>query len=50
MGLRSWLYTAARTTGDAQAVASGQPRVMARRAKNKVVGRALAPVWRGLWR
>jgi hypothetical protein len=52
MSLRSSLYRSARTLGDVQAVASGNPKRVARRAKNKVLGRALgrSGFWRFLWR
>jgi hypothetical protein len=47
----SQLYRAARLSGTTRAVASGDPRRMARRAKNITVGRALAKagVWRALF-
>ena len=52
MSLRSSLYRSARVLGDVQAVASGNPKRLTRRAKNKVLGRALgrAGFWRSLWR
>jgi hypothetical protein len=52
MSLRSSLYRSARILGDVQAVTSGNPKRLTRRAKNKLVGRALgrAGVWRFLWR
>ena len=52
MSLRSNLYRSARILGDMQAVASGNPRRIERRAKNKLVGRALgrSGFWRFLWR
>jgi hypothetical protein len=52
MKLRSLLYKSARTLGDVEAVASGDPKRISRRAKNKILGRALgrAGIWRSLWR
>jgi hypothetical protein len=52
MSLRGSLYRSARVLGDVQALASGNPKRIARRAKNKVVGRALgrSGFWRFLWR
>jgi hypothetical protein len=46
------LYRAARLSNNVSAIASGNPRRMARRAKNIAVGRALgrAGVWRRLWK
>jgi hypothetical protein len=48
----SQLLRAARVMDDIEAVESGNPKRMARRAGNVVVGRALgrAGVWRRLWR
>jgi len=50
--LTSQLYRAARLSNNLSALASGNPRRVARRAKNVIVGRALgrAGVWRRLWR
>ncbi len=52
MSLRSNLYRSARLLGDVQAVTSGNPKRIERRAKNKLVGRALGRtgIWRFLWR
>lgn len=46
------LFKAARVVDDVEAVESGNPKRMARRAKNIAVGRALgrAGVWRRLWK
>lgn len=51
-GLVSDLYRAARIANDVSVVASGNPSRIARRAKNKILGRALGRggVWRALWR
>lgn len=50
MKLTSLLYRAARTSNDLSALASGNPKRIARRAKNKYVGRAvgkaMGPVFR----
>jgi hypothetical protein len=50
-GLVSNLYRTARLANDVSALASGNPHQIARRAKNKIVGRALARggFWRMLW-
>ena len=50
--LTSQLYRAARVSNNISAIASGNPRRVARRAANVAVGRALgrAGVWRRLWR
>ena len=50
--LVSDLYRAARLANDASALASGNPHRIARRAKNKIIGRAAARagIWRALWR
>ena len=50
MSLRGNLYKSARLLGDAQALSSGDPNRIARRAKNKALGRLLRPLWRTLWR
>jgi hypothetical protein len=52
MSLRGNLYRSARLLGDAQALASGNRKRIVRRAKNKVLGRALgrAGFWARLWR
>ena len=46
------MYSAARLANDLSTLASGNPNRIARRAKNKIVGRALgrAGLWRFLWR
>ncbi len=52
MNLSRMLYRAARASRDIGAVTSGNPRRITRRAKNKILGRALgrAGVWRRLWK
>jgi hypothetical protein len=49
---RFLLYRAARTANDVEAITSGDPKRISRRAKNKVIGRLLGKtgVWRRLWR
>jgi len=51
-GLVSQMYAAARLANDISTLASGNPHRIARRAKNKIIGRALgrAGFWRMLWR
>ena len=46
------LYRAARISNNLGALASGNPRRVARRARNVTLGRALgrAGLWRRLWR
>jgi hypothetical protein len=46
------MYAAARLANDVSTLASGNPRRIVRRARNKIVGRALgrAGLWRLLWR
>jgi len=50
--LTSQLYRAARLSNNISAIASGNPRRVARRAKNVIIGRELgkAGIWRRLWR
>jgi hypothetical protein len=50
--LVSNLYRAARIANDVSTLALGNPHRIARRAKNKIIGRAAARagVWRALWR
>jgi hypothetical protein len=45
------MYAAARLANDVSTLASGNPRRIVRRARNKIVGRALgrAGLWRLLW-
>ena len=47
-GLVSQLYRTARLANDISVITSGNPQRIARRAKNKIVGRAIARA--GLWR
>lgn len=46
------MYAAARLANDVSTLASGNPNRIVRRAKNKIIGRALgrAGLWRLLWR
>jgi hypothetical protein len=50
--ITSALYRAARLSNDLGALASGNPRRIARRARNVAVGRTLAKAgfWERLWR
>lgn len=50
-GLVSNLYRTARLANDVSVLASGNPHRIARRARNKIVGRAFARggFWRMLW-
>jgi hypothetical protein len=52
MGLTEQLYRAARLSATSRAVASGNPKRIARRGKNLAVGRALgrAGFWRRLYK
>lgn len=47
----SEMYRAARIANDVSALASGNPHRIARRARNRIVGRAMARagIWRMLW-
>ncbi len=49
--LVSQMYRAARLTNDVSTLASMNPHRIARRARNKIVGRAIgrAGIWRALW-
>ena len=51
-GFVSEMYRAARLANDVSTIASGNPNRVARRVKNRIVGRALARagLWRLLWR
>ena len=50
--LSSQLFRAARIADDVEALESGNPRRIRRRAKNVILGRALgrAGFWRSLWK
>jgi hypothetical protein len=48
--LSSRLYQAARTANNIEALASGNPGRLARRAKNNLLGRLLRPLWQALWK
>jgi hypothetical protein len=50
--LTSVLFKTARGVDDLEALASGNPKRIERRVKNRLVGRALALVgfWRWLWK
>jgi len=48
MKLRSSLYCSARVLGDAEALASSDPKRLERRAKNKLLVRTLGRA--GIWR
>ena len=52
MKLSRMLFRAARVSRDLEVVSGGKPRRVARRVKDRVVGRALAKAgfWRWLWR
>ena len=47
MSITSWLYRLARHANDFKTVASGEPKKIARRAKNKAIGRTIVrKVWK----
>jgi hypothetical protein len=50
--LTSLLFRTARRVDDLETLASGNPKRVARRAKNKLLGRVLgrAGLWRSLWK
>jgi hypothetical protein len=50
--LSAKLFRAARRVDDIEAIASGDPQRIARRARNRLVGRLLVGLgfWRRLWR
>lgn len=50
--ITNFLFRLARLSADARAVSSGDPKRVGRRAKNKLLGRALgsAGIWRRLWK
>jgi hypothetical protein len=52
MSITNSLFRAARLSADARALASGNPKRIGRRAKNKLLGRSLASAgfWRVLWK
>lgn len=41
MKLTSWLYRMARLSRDAEVITSGSPKKIARRVKNKILGRTI---------
>ncbi|MBA7496423.1 hypothetical protein ES702_07031 [subsurface metagenome] len=43
MSITSWLYQLARKANDLETLASGKPKKIARRAKNKAIGRKIWP-------
>lgn len=52
MKLSRILFRAARVSRDVEAISSGKPKRIERRAKNRIVGRVLsrAGFWRRLWK
>lgn len=50
MNLSRLLYRAARTSRDVSAIASGRPTRIVRRARNRIIGRALWRIFGRLYR
>ena len=52
MNITKLLYRMARLSADVAVVSSGNPKRITRRAKNRLVGKALARagVWKWLWK
>lgn len=46
MSLVSWLYKLARKANDFETIASGKPKKIARRLKNKQIGRRTGKIWK----
>ncbi|MBA7537456.1 hypothetical protein ES705_29723 [subsurface metagenome] len=46
MSIVSWLYQLARHANDLETLASGKPKKIARRLKNKQIGRRTGKIWK----